>query len=458
MKIRILFIIATDTPKKMLHHYPPLGVAYLISTLRNRFSEHDIDFKLVSSDIEKVIIEFKPDIVCISSVTATYNFAKEYAKIAKKYSLPVIVGGYHISTMPNSLTEDMDVGVIGEGETTICELIDLFMQTASFDKGELEKINGIIYRDDSGNIKMTKKRELINPLDKIPLPARDVLEIGDDTYMFTSRGCPYNCVFCSSSRFWNGIRYFSAEYVFNEIKYLIETYKIRHIHFYDDLFIANKERIRTIFDLLEKNGYWGKVTFSCQARANLIDEEMAQLLKKMGFKAVGVGFETGCEETLRYLKGESVTIGDNKRAIELIKKYGMVAQGSFIIGAPKESREDILKTLEFIKKSKLDEIFMCLLTPLPGTPLWEYAESRGLVSSDMDWSKLKIKFTDDMENSIILSETLSREELTQLFKMFLNEERKRKILYIIKSGLCHPLRAPRFLKLEMLEFLKNKDN
>lgn len=444
--IKILFINAIDTSIKIQLHYPPLGVAYLVSALRQRFGENNIKCKVVHSDIEKNIIEFKPDIVGISSVTRTYNFAIDHAKISKKHHLPVIVGGCHISTIPDSLTEYMDVGVVGEGEVTICELVDLFIRTGSFDNKELEKIDGIIYRDDSRIIRSTKKRELIRPLDKISFPARDVLEVVEDTHIFTSRGCPYNCVFCASTRFWAGVRYFSAEYVFNEIKHLVEEYNVRHIHFYDDLFIANKERIGAIIDLLEKNNYLGKVTFSCQARANLVDEEVGRLLKRMGFKGVGVGIESGCADTLRYLKGESVTIEDNKRAINIIKKSGMNAHASFIIGSPKESKESILKTFEFIKKSKLDGFAINMLTPLPGTPIWDYAESKGIVSSDMDWSRLNTDFADDYENSIIVSETLSRKELCNLFKMFQREKRKRVIFYLIKSGLKHPLEIPRYLK------------
>ena len=190
----------------------------------------------------------------------------------------------------------------------------------------------------------------------------------------------------------------------------------------------------------------GKVTFSGQARANLVDENTAQLLKKMGSKSIGMGLESGCEDTLKYLKGGSITVEDNKKAVTIIKKYGMWVYGSFIIGAPKETKKDILTTFEFIKNSKLDWFDISILTPLPGTPIWEYAESRGLVSENMDWARLNMNFADDFENSIIVSETLSREELHRLFKMFLKEKMKRNFFYLIKSGLRHPTQVPGYLK------------
>ena len=455
--MKMLFIVATDTTKKIQMYYPPLGIGYMISVLRKKFGKDAIEFRVIDTDLEKNIIEFKPDIVGISSVTMNYNIAKEHAKTAKKHSLPVLIGGYHISAIPSSITEDMDIGVIGEGEITICELVDMFMRKGSFDIEGLKNIDGIVYRD-SGEIRITKRRDPIKALDDIPLPARDILEKQNYGYMFTTRGCPYNCVFCSSTRFWHGVRLFSAEYVFNEIKYIIENYNAKHIHFYDDVFAINKKRVKDIIKLLEDHGFLGKVQFSGHARANLVDEEMAKLLKKVGFKAVAIGFESANEETLKYLKGGTVTVEDNKRAVKLVKKYGMRVHGSFIIGAPKESRKNIMETFEFIKKNDFDEIFVNLLTPLPGTPLWDYSKSRDLVSNDMDWDKLKFKFADDYKNAIIVSEILSREELRELFKMFLNEQRKKKIFRLIKSGVRHPLEIPKFLKEEISRSLKVKRN
>lgn len=455
--MRILFIVATDTTKKIQMYYPPLGIGYMISVMRQKFGNDAIEFRVINSDLEKNIIEFKPDIVGISSVTMNYNIAKEHAKVAKAHGIPVLIGGYHISYIPESMTEDMDIGVIGEGELTICELIDMFMRKKSFDASELGKINGIVYRD-SGELKTTQKRESIKVLDDIPLPARDVLEKGDMSYMFTSRGCPYRCAFCSSTRFWNSVRLFSAEYVFNEIKFLIENYDAKNIHFYDDLFIINRQRIKDLLRLLKEHGYLGKVQFSGAGRANLIDEEMAMLLRDIGFKAVSMGLESANEETLNYLKGGTVTVADNVRAVCLIKKYGMRVHGSFIIGAPKETRESIMDTFNFIKKNDLDEIFINILTPLPGTPLWDYEESRGLVSNDMDWDKLKLKFADDYENAIIVSEVLSREELIKIFKMFLQEERRRWLYRLVKSGLTRPWEIPKFVKEELVRTLEVRIN
>jgi len=455
--MKMLFIVATDTTKKVQMYYPSLGIGYMISVLRQKFGKDAIEFRVINDELEKNIDEFKPDIVGISSVTMNYNIAKGLAKVAKSHSIPVLIGGYHISYVPSSITEDMDVGVIGEGENTICELVELFMRKGKFDAADLGTIDGIIYRADGG-VKATKKREIIRPLDNIPLPARDVLEKGEMSYMFTSRGCPYNCAFCSSTRFWGTVRLFSAEYVFNEMKFLIDNYHTKHIHFYDDLFIIDRQRIRDLIRLMEEHGYLGKVQFSGHGRANLIDDEMAMMLKRMGWKAVAMGLESANEETLNYLKGGTVTVADNKRSVELIKKHGMRVHGSFIIGAPKETRAQMMDTFNFIRNNDFDEIFTNLLTPLPGTPVWDYAKARGLVSDDMDWDLLKLKFDDDYEHTIIVSEIIQREEMIGIFKMFLAEERKKYLLRLLKSGITHPWEIPKFLKEEIsrtLEVISN---
>lgn len=168
---------------------------------------------------------------------------------------------------------------------------------------------------------------------------------------------------------------------------------------------------------------------------------MGKLLKELGVKGIGMGLESGCEKTLKFLKGD-ITVKHNSDSVNILKKYIRSVHGAFIIGAPKETREQILETLEFIKKSKLDSIRTNILTPLPDTPLWEYAKLRNLVSDDMDWSKLDFDFND----AIILSESLSKEELKELFEKFEKQGRKMRIMYLMKNGLKHPSEILNYLR------------
>lgn len=428
-----MFINAIDTTKEIETALPPLGLGYLVSSLRQEFGPEHIEFKIVDRQIEEQIKIFKPHIVGITSVSQNYSKAIEYAKVAKKYSLPVIIGGVHISALPSTLTNDMDVGVIGEGEGTIVELFYLFTRKGHFDKKELAKVEGVVFRNGKNRIVVTEQRKPIESLDRIPVPARDMFRIKQSAYMFTSRGCPYRCTFCASCRFWGRVRFFSAEYVVKEIKDLISKYKVRKITFWDDLFVANKKRLKRLLALMKKEGILGKVKFGCNIRSNLVTDELILLLKKMNVKSVGMGLESGSPASLKYLKGNNISINDNISAIKTLRKFGIKPHTGFIIGSPQESRADILQTLAFIRENRIDSFNIYVLTPFPGTPVWDYARMRNLVSEDMDWSALNVNFGASHANAIILSEKLTREEIYELFLLFADIKKKRKIKRALRN-------------------------
>jgi anaerobic magnesium-protoporphyrin IX monomethyl ester cyclase len=446
MNTRVLFINSIDSSKEIETRYPPLGIGYLISSIRRYFGKDKFEFRVINSMMEEEINSFKPHIIGISSTTQNYNRAIDYAKIAKSYELPVICGGVHITMLPSSLTKDMDIGVIGEGEKTICDLLNLFLEKNSFMANDLQKINGITYWNDSASRATTEKRELINPLDKIDQPARDVFDIGENTYMFTSRGCPYRCTFCASSRFWDKVRLFSAEYVANEIQFLYETYGVKTISFYDDIFSIDEKRVRNILNLLKSRGIWGKVGFTCAIRANLVNDKLIELLKELGVHTIGMGLESGCDETLKYLKKDNISLSDNERAVKIIRKHKIpVMLGTFIIGSPIENEDSIMQTLRFIKKSKLDDFEVYVLTPFPGTPVWEYAKDKGLVNEAMNWDTLNVNFEENHDAAVILSEKLTREDIWRLFLKFKRYRKWQRIPNLLDKGLKNPYKIPIFL-------------
>ena len=429
-----MLINAIDVTNKIATSLPPLGLGYLASSLRKEFGPDHIKFKIVDRAIENAIKEFSPDIIGISSVSQNYNRAIEYARIAKRYNLPVIIGGVHISALPSTLTNDMDVGVIGEGEETIIDIINLFVEKWHFDEKRLSKIEGIVFRT-KGEIVVTARRKPIEPLDRIPTPDRDLFPTTQATYMFTSRGCPYNCSFCASSRFWGKVRFFSAEYVVNEIKDLIDRYKVKEISFQDDLLTANKPRIKRMLELLKKEHIIGRVKFVCNVRSNIVTDELVLLLKEMNVKAVGMGLESGSPKTLEYLKGNNISIHDHINAVNIFRTHGIEPYVGFIIGSPQESKRDILETLAFIKDNRLMSFDLHVLTPFPGTPVWEYAKARHLVHEDMDWDILNVNFKSNSEKAIILSEQLTRAEICELFSTFAKCKRtmKRKMKRKLKT-------------------------
>jgi len=453
--MRLLLVDCIGDARSYLENkYPAIGLAYLASHLRE--SPLKADIEIAASNVEEAIVEFRPDVVGISSVSQNFNKAREIASICKDIGSRVVVGGIHISSLPSCLNRNMDIGVIGEGEETFLQLLRLYDGT--WDAKVLHKVEGIVFH--SGNaLEVTPARPLVEPLDRLPFPARDLLRNeGNEAYMFTSRGCPYRCIFCASSRFWLKWRRFSAQYVVNEIKDLLRCYPhVRTIKMFDDLFIADRKRLEQIAELLRSEGLHKRVNLLVSATANLIDDEIVGLLKQMNVTEVGIGLESGCERTLAFLKQGVTCVQDNANAIRKLKDSGIWVTGTFVIGSPKETREDIMETLNFIRKTPLDKASVFILTPYPNTPLWDILTDKGLFSRDtldsVDWSIFDQCFSTTHYRTPTVSENLSQQELVDLFKLFRREERLISAKWGVKLVFRQPSKVVNYMVRRMKRLL-----
>jgi anaerobic magnesium-protoporphyrin IX monomethyl ester cyclase len=437
--MKLLLVSAVDPNKESETREPSLGLGYIAACLRQAL--RSLEIEIVDRDVDNALQRFGPDLVGVSCVSQNFGLATAIGERCREHGIPVFIGGVHISALPASLPRCMDFGVIGEGERTAVEVLRRF-DAGRLDLRELQGIRGLVLRAPSGRISVTEPRTLIEPLDSLPLPARDLLSIKRTSriHLFSSRGCPYACRFCFSSRFWQKVRFFSPRYVLRELEHVIDVYSPAQIAFWDDLFIADRQRLKEIVDLLEAQRITDKVEFYLTARANLVTPEVVHLLKRLNVAMVSMGLESGCQNTLSYLKGR-ITVEENRAAIELLKAAGIYVNATFIIGSPDEKEEEILRTLDFIRHSNLDTFTVYALTPYPGTAIWEDALAKGLVSEqDMDWSSLAIDWDDKRGQKLVLSERVSRERLFELYQLFQAERRKRRILY----GLSRGLRQPRF--------------
>jgi radical SAM superfamily enzyme YgiQ (UPF0313 family) len=438
--MKILFINAINESRKSFTEFgtPALGILYLASYLSKYGSFNDIRILECGHIDEQALRPIKPDIVGVSSVTQNFMIAKNIcAEVKRTMDVPVIMGGVHISTLPQSMTADMDVGVVGEGEETILELANAY-ESNGLDKRKLWKIGGIAYRD-GGHLITTPHRDLIVPLDRIPFPARHLIRLEpiQRHALLTARGCPYRCVFCSPYAMWHTIRYHSPEYVVSEMRQIYTDYHSKSLSINDDLFTVNKSRLKQIVALIKKEEFYGDILFTCQGRANLMDGETARLLKEMGIASVCMGLESGSQRMLSYLKCGSVTVEDNERAIDALADAGIEPVGGFIFGSPTETKEEMLQTLNFIKNSRLSHFQIAQLLPYPGTKVWEEAKAMGIVSDDMNWNLLAYILEGVSDPRVNMS-MLPTDELATILSLFLKQRAGMLRRKIIIAGLKHP--------------------
>jgi len=431
--LKILLINAINTSVETETRYPHLGFGYLIAYSRRSLPDLKLDFKIEETGNIDVCEGFTPDIVGVSSVSQNFEIARRFSDYFGNQNIPVIIGGTHITSIPESLPESALAACMGEGELTFAEILKFCAEEKL--TTNLSKINGIAYRDGS-KVVQTKPRKRIGCLDDLPQPDRSHMTIGSHAHMFTSRGCPYRCVFCSSSRFWQDLRFFSAEYVAAEIEVLFRKYKVKMISFFDDLFVADVQRIQKLIKILAEMNILGKIKFTTNCRANLVDEKLAELLACLNVVSVGLGLESGNEESLRFLKTGNVTVQQNDNAINILKSKGIFVNASFIIGAPEETEMQIIDTYRFIKKSQLDLFDVYFLTPLPGTPIWDLALENKLVSNDIkDWSRLDVNAYRNYDKVIFVSNKVSPDRLIKIYKQF----RKLRFFRNMTKAWRHPL-------------------
>jgi len=422
--MRIALFQAYHPDRPYQQSLPALGLGYVIAYLKRHRPALDVLFCFSEDEL----LASRADVVAISTTSENFGDAQRVAMAAREtLGATIVVGGNHITALPHTLPRCFDIGVLGEGEQTFLELVQLLEARRKPLPNDLAKIAGLCFRDDNGRVVTTVPREPILNLDTLPYPDRDGLgdrwkvPYSQRVHLIASRGCPYKCTFCASSRLWKGYRVFSADYVADEIAHVRARYSPREIHFFDDLFIGHRVRFREFCRLIEERGLHRGVVFRTHARADLINEEMADALARCNFRYIDFGIESNSAATLEYLGKHGTTSDTNQRAIDLLAERGLSIGVSIIIGSPAETREQMEETYAFLdgNRSKIDRLGVGLLMPLPGTPVWDEAVQRGLVAEEMEWDRLGIDFeSGDISRCPIMSEQLDRAEMTEVFRRF----------------------------------------
>ena len=372
---------------------PPLGIGYISSYLKKQGHEvrfiDGLNLNLTPDEVVEKVGDYP--VVGVTVLTAFYLQAKEITKKLKEKGKIVIWGGVHPTVLPRESMDEggADYAVVGEGELTIAELISSIEHNIS-----IEGIKGIY-----GKNKTTPfvPREFIKNLDELPFPdweAMDPRKYQKAPHgaliknfpvapVTTSRGCPYECKFCVSPRFWGRqIRFRSPENVLAEIEHLTKDFGVREIHFEDDNLTLLRPHIEKICRLILERKI--KISWATPngIRADKVDEDLLRLMKKAGCYYVVFGVESGNQDILDNIKKHE-TLADIEKAIRLAAKVGLMTQGFFILGLPGETEETIKNSIEFAKRVPLDRAQFLLLDLLPGSELWEEHKSE----LEVDYSK-----------------------------------------------------------------------
>lgn len=416
MKIKVLFISAINPHSLVENLYPPLWPGFLAAYAEKNLPPGQIHFFYGDGDVRRLLDQYLPDLVAISSVTKNYGRAIYIAREAKLRGIPVVVGGMHISSLPTSLSPEMDAACIGEGEETFLELLRLFLDTGRFTPADLSKIKGIAYYD-HGALFQTELRKPLLDINDLPHPNRSLIGYGHRAYIYTSRGCAYRCVFCSCTRFWGNVRHASADYIIEELEELA-AHGVRVVRFADENFISNVPRLNEIHEKIRQRGLDRRLKFSCWCRANGVTSEIARMLRSMNVTSVKLGLESGSQRMLDYLKGQ-VTVEQNRQAVRFLKNAGLQVNADFLFGAPDETLDEMKDTYEFIRTTPIDLFDVNIFSPLPGTPVWKLAVERGLVDDrHMDWGRLDYKFHRNPRKAIHLSNRLYHGQLKRVHGKF----------------------------------------
>ncbi|MBN1477578.1 B12-binding domain-containing radical SAM protein [Candidatus Sumerlaeota bacterium] len=391
MAFKIALIRAANPSIPYQVSMPPLGLGYIASVLRRDLRGIELTFHRDVAEIRSV----EPDLVMISSASENWPESVEYAQAIKAHrDVPIVAGGMHITALPETMPDEIDLGCIGEGEDTALELVET-VRRHGLSVPHLREIRGLCFRNSDGSIERTPSRPYIDPLDRLPFPDRDLL--GDqwatprdfEVHLMSSRGCPYTCHFCTATS-WAKVRYFSPEYTVSEVEWLLERYQPEWIYFFDDLFVGHRKRFREICEILRTRGIHRRVKFRTYARVNLVDEELCTLMRDHGFLNVDLGIETNSEKVMAYYKKHGCSPEKNQRALDLLAEHGLSVGTNFIFGAPVETLEDLEATLDFIRRNmdKMERISVGALQAPPGSGVHADLTAAGMIDNhEFDWHR-----------------------------------------------------------------------
>lgn len=381
-------------------YYFPLGIAYVSASLKAKgFLIYTLNLNNIDGNIKNIIesriVEDDIDIVLTGGLSFQINAIKNIISAVKLINsdIPVIVGGGIITSAPEPAMralEFADYGIIGEGEITNCELA-----SALENKSDCNSVRGIIYRSGDEYV-ITPPRPEIVDLDSLPYPDYEGFDFSkvlssvasiqginekNAITMLSSRSCPYQCTFCFHS---SGKKYRqrSLDNFFEELEYLVGKYGIKYIFVADELFAHKMERVKEFCRRISEYD----IKWWAQFRVSDITPELVDLLKSSNCVTMGFGIESADNNILKSMK-KGTTVEQIENALKLVYDAGIGIQGGFIFGDVNETIESAKNTLDWWKKNSRYCLGLNFITIYPGTPLYQYAVSKNIISDEVQFIK-----------------------------------------------------------------------
>jgi len=410
MKVILIDVITTLSKSLM----PPLGLLYLSSYAKEYYPNYnDKDFLIktfsADSDFDSFLAEIETisanDKLLFCTTMNTHNrfdIQKLSTLIKKRYKQRslFLAGGAH-ATLDREVLEycpNIDAVIIGEGEQTFLEILNNLDN--GFNVSDFNKISGLRYKKNK-EILSTPPRKRIQDLNKIPFPAREKVDMSQyifdipvvdpklqkklkATSMITSRGCPYNCVFCSVADQWGRTTtYRSIDNVLAEISELTTKYHCNSIYFFDDTFTLSRKRVEEFCQKLitsKINIYW-----FCEIRENTVDYNMLALMHKAGCRSVAMGVESGNQEISDNVVKKGINLDRVKDVVNWCADLGIYTKCFFSFSYPGETYKQALETLSYWKNLPANTKPIGRLRIYPGTPLFTYTQKKGYLPKAFNW-------------------------------------------------------------------------
>jgi len=425
LRIALIPMLLSETRDLYQSHYQRYMTPLAPIALASYLESLELPLEILVHDKLENVLQFQPDLVGISAVSENFGFAQKIAQTLKEKINPfIIIGGPHITAWPQFLPDCFDLGVIGEGEKTLEEIVKLFLQEGP-QKTLYKNIPGLVMKTED-KIFISPGRSQIENLNELPIPQRKrwVKHLGVP-HIMTTRGCVYRCSFCAEPSLFKKYREFSPGHIVEEIESILQDYpETKHIRFYDDIFTVNRKRLQQLVELAQAHKIPEKISFSAFIHVKLFDDEIAQLLKKLNFLFIQFGADSGSPKILSQIK-PSATLDLNQKTLNTAEKAGLKIGGSLVIGTPQENPEDLKQTLQFARKNK-KKLFDLEVSPavaLPGTDLWSYAQDKNLIPSPekinwfmfRDFAHLK---NFDFDDYLYIAEQIPREFFFSHLKKF----------------------------------------